>query len=139
MPETDTSPAEPRSFSRSSLASAGSITVIWLPVSTMNSNGPALLIFTGITIRARATICGLSPATLPGQRVSAWLEMDVKVNAVATSAQKELESNGNFMLASARGCEPKATLAAISGYLNGLGVESMSMQYGKDVDRHNCW
>jgi hypothetical protein len=36
------------------------------------------------------------------------------------------------------GRESKATLTAISGYLNGLGVESMSMKYGKDVDRHNC-
>jgi hypothetical protein len=51
----------------------------------------------------------------------------------------EQQSDGNFMSASARGCEPKATLTAISGYLNGLGVESMSMKYGKDVDWVNCW
>jgi hypothetical protein len=111
--------------------------VIWLPVSTMKSNGPALLTFTGMTIRARATIRGLSPATLPGQRVSAWLEMEVKAHVVAISAQKELRSDGNFMSASARGVRAEATLAAISGYLNRLGVEFVSMKYGKDVDRHN--
>jgi hypothetical protein len=32
------------------------------------------------------------------------------------------------------GCEPKATLAVISDYLNGLGVKSVSKKYGKDVD-----
>ena len=76
---------------------------------------------------------------LPGQRASAWLEMDVKANAVA----RRTRGNCRAMRVSCRpplaGCESKATLAAISGYLNGLGVESMSMKCGKDVDLHNCW
>jgi hypothetical protein len=29
-------------------------------------------------------------------------------------------------------------LTAISGYLNGLRVEFVSMRYGKDIDWHNC-
>jgi hypothetical protein len=32
------------------------------------------------------------------------------------------------------GCEPKATVAVISGYLNRWGVEFVSMKNGKDVD-----
>jgi hypothetical protein len=37
-------------------------------------------------------------------------------------------------------------MAAISGYLNGLGVKCVSMKHGKDVEKHgkdvdgrNCW
>jgi DNA-binding winged helix-turn-helix (wHTH) protein/Tol biopolymer transport system component len=30
------------------------------------------------------------------------------------------------------------TLAAVSGYLNGLGVKFVSKKYGSDVDLHNC-
>lgn len=68
--------------------------------------------------------------------------MDVKANAVVRRTQRELQSDGNFMSASARGREPKATLTAISGYLNGLGVEFVSMNCRKDVDgitAGDCW
>jgi hypothetical protein len=51
---------------------------------------------------------------LPGQRVSAWLEMDVKANAVARRTQWELQSDGNFMLASARGVRAEGD---IGGYI----------------------
>ena len=48
-------------------ASDGSTTVIWLPVSTMKSNGPAWLIFTGIN-EGPLNEPGVTPATFPGQR-----------------------------------------------------------------------
>ena len=63
-------------FRWSSEASDGSITVIWLPVSTMKSNGPDWLILTGITIRARATKRGVTLAMFPGQCGSALREVE---------------------------------------------------------------
>jgi hypothetical protein len=60
--------------------------------------------------------------------------MDVKANAIARRTQREPPSDESFMSVSARGCEPKPTLAAISGYLNGLGVKFVSKKYGRDVD-----
>ena len=76
--------------------------------------GATLLIFTGITSKAPATIRGLRPAMLPGQRVSAWLEMDVKANAVARRTQREVRSDWDFMSASARGVRAEAD---IGGYI----------------------
>src|SRR3954454_11622915 len=98
-----TRPTVPCDFRLSWAASAGSITLSWLPVSTMKSNGPDWLIFTGITSSAPATSRGLRAAMLPGQRVSAWLEMEVKANAVARRAQREWQRDANFTSASARG------------------------------------
>jgi hypothetical protein len=72
------------------------------------------LIFTGTTSKAPATIRGLSPATLPGQRASAWPKTDVKVIAVVRSAEKELQSDVNFMSASARGVRAEGD---IGGYI----------------------
>ena len=51
---------------------------------------------------------------LPGQRVSAWLEMDVKANAVARRTQRELQSDESFMSASARGVRAEGD---IGGYI----------------------
>jgi hypothetical protein len=45
-------------------------------------------------------------------------------------SQRRMEQE-KFMSASVRGCEPKATVAAISGDLNGLGVKCVSMQMEK--------
>src|SRR6516165_11165872 len=70
-PAMEIKPAEPWSLRWSSEARAGSITVIWLPVSTIKSYGPAELIFTGITIRAPCTIRGTISLISPGQRVFA--------------------------------------------------------------------
>ena len=61
----------------------------------------------------------------------------VNEHAVARRTQRELQVDGSLMIASVSGCEPTATLAAKSGYLNGSGVKCTSMQYGKDVDRRN--
>ena len=51
---------------------------------------------------------------LPGQRASAWLEMDVKANAVARRTQRELQSDESFMSASARGVRVEGD---IGGYI----------------------
>src|ERR1700722_19488560 len=80
----------------------------------MKSNGPDWLTFTGITSSAPATIRGLRPATFPGQRVSAGLEMDVKAKAVARRTHKELRNDESFMLASARGVRAEGD---IGGYI----------------------
>ncbi len=107
-------------------------------VSTVKSNGPVWLIFTGITSRALATTRGLMVTMSPGQRVFAWLEIDVKAMAVA----KRTRGNCRTMGIS---CQPPLAVRAegdIGGYIsyfNGLGVKSVSIEYGKDVDRPNCW
>jgi hypothetical protein len=50
----------------------------------------------------------------PGQRVSAWLEMDVKANTVARRTPSELQSDKSFMSASARGVRAEGD---IGGYI----------------------
>ena len=79
-----TKPAEPWDVSRSWAASDGSMTLSWLPVSTMKSNGPDWLILTGITSNAPATIRGFRPAIFPGQRDSAWVIREILVQVKRT-------------------------------------------------------
>src|SRR6266568_2472140 len=109
-----TRPTVPCDFRLSWAASAGSITLSWLPVSTIKSNGPEWLTMTGTTSKAPATIRGLMPAMLPGQCVSAWQEMDVNANAAARRTQREVQIDANFMSASARGVRAEGD---IGGYI----------------------
>src|SRR5215469_16558498 len=115
------------------------MTLSWLPVSTMKSNGPNWLIFTGTMSSAPATRRGCRPAMFPGQCASARLEMDVMGNPVERRTQNDTWSSGDFTSTSARGVRAKATLAAISGYLNRSEIKCVSTLYGKDVDWHNYW
>src|SRR5215469_18390312 len=84
------------------MARVGSMTLSWLPVSTMKSNGPVWLIITGITSRAPATIRGCMLDTLPGQCASAWLEMDWNANPMAKAMKEDAWSSRVFMSTSAR-------------------------------------
>jgi len=49
---------------------------------------------------------------LPGQRVSAWLEMDVKANGVARRTQREVQIDADFKSASARGVRAEGDIGS---------------------------
>ena len=134
-----TRPTVPCDFRLSWAASAGSITLSWLPVSTMNSNGPDWLIFTGITSRgpgdnSRSEACdvtramGFCLAENGRDRELRWRERHRgNCRAMGVSCRPPLA-----------GASRRRHWQLYLGYLNGLRIESMSMKYGEDVDRHNC-
>src|SRR5215472_17222761 len=96
-----TRPTAPWDLRPTSAASSGSMTFNWLPVSTMRSNGPDWLTFTGMTSKAPATIRGWRLGTLAGQRASAWLAMDVIGNPAARTIGSVTGQCGKFISTSA--------------------------------------